>query len=388
MKKNNVKLTTVLLLFLLGFLLSSIGSTSLTTTAEFSTNNPFENPTLQALTNHGTINIDYDDNFTDPYNFPGSGTVGDPYRIENYNITVTSEYPILFSGNNSEHFVIQNCFLKTDTNYGIYLGKYYPMGNGTVNVLNNIIISETNNGIFLQGGSSAIITGNTIETGMNGIRIQDSEFCVASYNTINGGYTGIWYDKTPNSIITKNNCSNNDYGIAVIESSGTSITHNNCSDSTFVGIESQDSIDLTITNNYCISSSFFGIRLYDSANCIITNNLLKENDEYGITMQSSVGVSKIYHNAFIDNYPLGTSQANDDYGNQWYEDLLQEGNYWSDWVGPGNYSIDGSANEYDLYPLSSIPVIPEYSGSYFAILMILAFLAIPVIDFVYKKKKN
>ncbi len=326
MKKNNIKFIYIFLLFFMGFLFSSTSSITPTTTATagFSTTIPYENPTLQALVDHGLIVIEYDDNFTD-LGFPGTGDPGDPYRIENYNITVTSEYPILFSGNNSKHFVIQNCFLKTDTNYGIYLGKYYLMGNGTVNILNNVIISETNNGIALAGGSSAIITGNTIETGMNGIKITDSEFCIVSYNTISGGYVGIWTERAPNCMITKNTCNTNDYGIAVIESSGTSVTHNNCSSSTFVGIETQDSIDLTITNNRCINSSFFGMRFYDTVNCIITNNLLKENDQYGITMQSSVGVSKIYHNVFLDNNLLGTSQAEDNTGNQWYDDVSQEG---------------------------------------------------------------
>ena len=385
MKKNNIKFINIFLLFFLVLLFSSIGSITPTATADLSTVIPYENPTLQALVPHGPIYIDYDDNFTTPYNFPGSGTPGDPYRIENYNITVSSDYPILFSGNNTKHFVIQNCFLKTDTNYGIYLGKYYLMGNGTVNILNNVIISETNNGIALAGGSSAIITGNTIETGMNGIKITDSEFCVASYNTISGGYVGIWTERAPNCIITKNTCNTNDYGIAVIESSGTSLTHNNCSSSTYVGIETQDSIDLTITNNRCINSGFFGMRFYDTVNCIITNNLLKENDQYGITMQNSVGVSKIYHNVFLDNNLLGTSQAEDDTGNQWYDEISLSGNWWSTWVS-GSYAIDGSAGSVDLYPLNYIPEISEYSSTYLAFLMILAFLAIPVVTIVHKRK--
>ena len=369
----------------MGLLFSSIGSITPTATAGFSTTIPYENPTLQALVVHGPIVIEYDANFTD-LGFPGTGDPGNPYRIENYNITVTSEYPILFSGNNSKHFVIQNCFLKTDTNYGIYLGKYYLMGNGTVNILNNVIISENNHGIALFGGSSAIITGNTIETGMIGIMIGESEFCVVSYNTISGGYVGIYIDQAPKSTITKNTCTNNDYGIAVIESSETSVTHNNCSNSVYVGIETQDSIDLTITNNRCINSGFFGMRFYDTVNCIITNNLLKENDQYGITMQSSIGVSKIHHNVFLDNNLLGTSQAEDDTGNQWYDDIAMEGNWWSEWVS-GSYSIDGAASALDLYPLNYIPEISEYSSTFLAFIMILAFLAIPVINLVYKKKK-
>ncbi|MCG3255406.1 MAG: right-handed parallel beta-helix repeat-containing protein [Candidatus Heimdallarchaeota archaeon] len=384
MKKNNIKFVYIFLLFFLGVLFSSINSLTPTAKADLSTVIPYENPTLQALVDRGPIVIEYDANFTD-LGSPGTGDPGDPFRIENYNITVTSDYPILFSGNNSKHFVIQNCFLKTDTNYGIYLGKYYLMGNGTVNILNNVIISETNNGIALAGGSSAIITGNTIETGMNGIKITDSEFCVVSYNTISGGYVGIYTDRAPKSTITKNICTNNDYGIAVIESSETSVTHNNCSNSAYVGIETQDSIDLTITNNRCINSGFFGMRFYDTVNCIITNNLLKENDQYGITMLSSVGVSKIYHNVFLDNNLLGTSQAEDDTGNQWYDEISLSGNWWSTWVS-GSYAIDGSAGSVDLYPLNYIPEISEFSNMSLVILLIASILAAPVVDLARKKK--
>ena len=68
----------------------------------------------------------------------------------------------------------------------------------------------------------------------------------------------------------------------------------------------------------------------------------------------------IHHNALIDNYLDGTSQARDsseldDIENIWYDEILLEGNYWSDWVS-GVYYIDGSAGSVDPYPLSSNPL--------------------------------
>jgi len=39
-----------------------------------------------------------------------------------------------------------------------------------------------------------------------------------------------------------------------------------------------------------------------------------------------------------------------------------------------------------LYPLNAIPEIAEYSSAYFALILILVFLAIPVVNFGYKKK--
>jgi len=49
--------------------------------------------------------------------------------------------------------------------------------------------------------------------------------------------------------------------------------------------------------------------------------------------------------------------------------------------------IDGAAAAIDLYPLNYIPEVSEFSSIFLAFIMILAFLAIPVIILVYKKKK-
>ncbi|MHA1447251.1 MAG: hypothetical protein ACTSSN_11200 [Candidatus Heimdallarchaeaceae archaeon] len=51
------------------------------------------------------------------------------------------------------------------------------------------------------------------------------------------------------------------------------------------------------------------------------------------------------------------------------------------------YVIDGAAAAIDLYPLNYIPEVSEFSSISLAFIMILAFLAIPVIILVYKKKK-
>ncbi|MFW9925873.1 MAG: hypothetical protein ACFFDM_03785, partial [Candidatus Thorarchaeota archaeon] len=38
--------------------------------------------------------------------------------------------------------------------------------------------------------------------------------------------------------------------------------------------------------------------------------------------------------------------------NMWCEEVLQIGNYWSDYIGEGSYTIPGSAESVDLYPTS------------------------------------
>ena len=43
-------------------------------------------------------------------------------------------------------------------------------------------------------------------------------------------------------------------------------------------------------------------------------------------------------------------------GNYWFDNITKEGNFWSDWSGIGNYSIDGPANSEDPYCLNENPL--------------------------------
>ncbi|MHA1814734.1 MAG: hypothetical protein ACTSX1_01920, partial [Candidatus Heimdallarchaeaceae archaeon] len=71
----------------------------------------YRSGSLDALSDHGLISIFVDSDFgPSNYNFPGTGTIGDPYRIENLNITVTAESAIIIR-NSNVYFVIQNCYI-------------------------------------------------------------------------------------------------------------------------------------------------------------------------------------------------------------------------------------------------------------------------------------
>lgn len=389
MKKKYSLITYTLLFLLSGLLISSFNSTSLDTIAESSTNNQREKPNFEALIDHGPILIDEDDDFSLYGIITGTGSEGDPFRIANLNITVTGDYCINMGGYTTKHFVIENCFLKTDTNYAIFMGKYDFMWNDTVNVLNNHIISTDNHGIVMQGGGYSVISGNTIEAYLTGIDINQGSYSTVSYNTITSNI-GMSINDCNATLVTRNTIFDNTWhGMLISNAHASTVTHNNCTNNAGTGFLLQTSHSVTVTNNI-LENNFQGMDLTGTGDCIISNNLLKNNTLYGIVTQSSTSVSKIYHNAFIDNYALGTgvSQAEDNWGNQWYDDVLLEGNYWDEWPGTGNYSIDGVANEFDLYPLGTMPVIPEYSGSYLAISLILAFLVIPVTSFVFREKKK
>ena len=384
-----MKILNKSILVMVLLILTTLSTTNSTFSVIASTDDSLNELIVRNYVTHGPIYIDYDDNFTTPYNFPGAGTPGDPYRIEGYNITVSGDYPILFSGNNTKHFVIQNCYLQTDTNIGIYLGKYYEMGEGTVKILDNtIIINALRNGIELFGGNYSEIKGNTIITNNYGITMQNAEYSFVSGNIITSSdESGIYTVFCPNSTFTRNNCSGGYLGIELYQSSDSSLTHNNCSYNDY-GILLDEFSRGTVSNNILLGNLNDGIDTNYCYDTVFTNNLLQEN-RYGIYINPNSDNNEIHHNAFINNIG-GTSQANDDGSNNvWYETTTSEGNYWyNGTVATSPYSIDGTASSVDPYPLSSIPVIPEYSGTHIAVLLILNFLLIPVISFAYRKKKR
>ena len=106
----------------------------------------------------------------------------------------------------------------------------------------------------------------------------------------------------------------------------------------------------------------------------------------------------VYHNNFIDNFPGGISQARDSSGNSsWFNEVLLEGSYWSDYGGTGYYSIEGAVGCCDMYPLSEPvnledPIIttgPETSPDTNKIsftYLLFTFLSLPIV-YRFRKKR-
>lgn len=68
------------------------------------------------------IIINSDSDFKE-YNFPGNGTIDNPYIISDITI-ITNETIGIFISQTTAYFLISNCFI-TATNYGIYLSNVH-----------------------------------------------------------------------------------------------------------------------------------------------------------------------------------------------------------------------------------------------------------------------
>ena len=217
----------------------------------------------------------------------------------------------------------------------------------------------------------------------------DNNVCSNTYfnpGDLNIDGFGIHIYYSNKSVVENNECKNYEAGIYVSKSFDVEIRSNTFKENE-MGIATWTS-DLTIRNNI-IQDNDEGIVIYAGStlgsNIIIKYNTIKQNLLYGVTLNGNSQNNIMHHNNFEDNNLGGTSQALDDGTNNiWYDDTVEEGNFWSDWSGSGPYSIDGTAGSVDPHPLSSSSV-PEFnSWSLFILLSLIPILVLPIV----RKKKN
>ncbi|MFW9905757.1 MAG: NosD domain-containing protein [Candidatus Thorarchaeota archaeon] len=321
------------------------------------------------------------------YSSTGRGSKDDPYILSNYYLS--DEFIGLTIQDTSKHFVIINCTI--DMCYeGIHLEN---VAAGTATIWGNTIFQQDcwvwetgpHAGITIQSSPGINISNNLIyEAGSEGILIENSEGCYIADNVISKQYTGISLESSVSSVIynnsltacveaiscfesdfinvTKNNCQNNyKLAINIISSNFAQIVDNYCFNTSrdywfSSGITLDSSINCTV-KNCTIIDSYQGIYTSSTSNCQIYFNHIEDNSEYGVIITDNAESTTIYLNSFINNNLDGISQASDNgTSNYWYYSNLEQGNYWSDWNGTGSYSIAGSANAVDMYPLSESPL--------------------------------
>ncbi|MFX1379837.1 MAG: NosD domain-containing protein [Promethearchaeota archaeon] len=246
---------------------------------------------------HPSIIIESNSDFI-PYDFPGNGTEENPYIIKDLKISASVDLNDMNVGisirNTDRFFIIKNCLVYSD-----FLGiSLIEVAAGTSWIINNTCISKSGDGggIILNQMTNSTIKGNLCINFMQGIHINHVTYCLIKSN--------------------------------IVES-----------------------------NNYQ------GINVRYSSHNLIINNTVKFSPQHGIAIVGNANLNKIYHNNLINNsfsetYDVdgrltGTinSQGFDEGSdNNWYNDITKKGNYWSDYQGIGNYSIDGPAGTEDRYP--------------------------------------
>ncbi len=117
-----------------------------------------------------------------------------------------------------------------------------------------------------------------------------------------------------------------------------------------------------------------------TSNVTIIDNHLENMYIFGISLDFETEDNHIYHNNFINCSSFYTEYCVDQgTDNYWYNETLQEGNYWDHYSGSGYYYLGGSAGSYDKYPLGAIHIIPEFSSSVTVIAIISLFTLLSLV---------
>ncbi len=334
MKMEKLKKINLISFCIIGFVALSL-TINIPTTISFNDENHLTISPILTLTPHEPIEILNDDNFTD-YGFPGSGTSIAPYIIENYEIITTKERGISIN-DTTKYFIIRNCYVDA-ADYGIYLDHVTV---GTASIEENICINNVQYGIYLFYCDETTLFKNNCTNSLYAIYLSYSDDSTLKNNTCSGNNQGIHLGFSKNATIMYNSLLNNNHkGIYLAGSDDCTVVSNTCSNN-----------DIGISINVV----HYGDPRFDvpSDDCILSYNLLTENDNYGVDVIKKCKNSIIHHNSFIDNNLEGTSQAFDNGTNSiWYEAETEEGNHWNEWDSKDPYTIDGTANSTDPYPLN------------------------------------
>lgn len=272
----------------------------------------------------------------------GSGTMNDPYIIENILIEHLDEGYSISIQNSYVYFIIRNCFLYnigSEEGYTPIKLRYTNNGKITRNTLEN---GQT--GIRLLESDYNTIVNNDIETQTYGFNLEYSNYNNVSLNSAIGlNHVGIRLSSSDHNIFTKNTIIYPNSGIATS------------------GIELFSSINNTISGNH-IENGCHGIYFYwNNRQNIIKNNIIIDNLR-GMHFAYDTSINNtIYNNCFVANDYFENAR-DDGSNNHW--DNGSSGNYWDEYSGVDNdndgigdspYDIAGSAVSSDNFPLMECP---------------------------------
>ena len=283
----------------------------------------------------------------------------------------------------STEILIEDCVVSSpsDAVYGLYssgiiLKNNSFDGGGGINFyrtsgntfLGNNITGDSD-GVDFFYSENSIIKDNKIIGYNNGFYFYGASGNTFSNNSVVGNfYIGVNFYKSDNNVIENNIFADGlACGASLNNSHGNTFINNIINNIGNIGFDAYFSNNNTIVDNTFKNNSEFGFSLYKANNNTVRGNSIEENgydgfDIYesnfniisennvsnngiGLDIYDSNNNNKIYHNNFENN----TIQAYN-----WGEikvflgeESLLEGNYWSDYTGPGPYIFE---NGQDSYP--------------------------------------
>ncbi len=243
-----------------------------------------------------------------------------------------------------------------NTDHGIEI-KYSPRNN----ISRNHISWNDQWGIDSVRANDTIVSNNNLTwNGRYGMEFVFSNNLIIKWNNVSRSGRklfespygiGISINSGSNATILQNNCTINDgNAIRIAQLTNSRILMNNLSDGRGNGIACSNVQYVMIDNNSINNMTHLGIHMSSTSN----NNTIQYNeiwdygqDHWAISLSINTENITVHHNN-IAGY-RSDSHAYDDSGkNQWSDGSF--GNYWSNWNGSGNYTIDGIGGGVDENP--------------------------------------
>ncbi|MGC9060731.1 MAG: NosD domain-containing protein [Thermoplasmata archaeon] len=226
--------------------------------------------------------------------------------------------------------------------------------------ISSINLKSANYGVYAIGSTTVRITsfnGNELNNGIIGLECTDLSIENSKFEGCHIGFSSV---SSAAITISRAVFENNTYGCTTYQGS----TH------TFADIyfgNNTQAVSLMSTKSTRIQGSKFikndvGLKFAGSNQNIITGNVFMATTHYAILLDSTSENNTINENAFLFNH-IGGKQALDNSGkNLWYNGA--RGNFWDDWTKPDTnndtivdipYSLEGTGNASDNYPLTTSP---------------------------------
>ncbi|MHA2423259.1 MAG: NosD domain-containing protein [Candidatus Thorarchaeota archaeon] len=254
------------------------------------------------------------------FGFPGSGSGADPYIIEN--LSIVSDVNCIFIMNVEASFIIRNCNL-----------SFTPLAPKGVC-------------IFIGECLGASVINCRIEGGIAGIELLESDGCYIYECDIRYSMCGVNLSLAHETRIEANYIANVTLGMAIVGSDLTEVLYNDiryCE----LGVHAQFSSRCMVDEN-TISLATYGIDIEgNSQNWTLYGNDIRYCSEIGIRLDETTSEMILYSNRLGWNQ---VSNAWDDGTDNSWDYESEYGNYWSDYVGTGMYTVPGSAGSIDHYP--------------------------------------
>lgn len=188
-------------------------------------------------------------------------------------------------------------------------------------------------GVSLFGYNASIISNNTIISNSNqGIYLQLSHNNIIANNTISlNKFEGVFLENSTSNVISHNNITQNaNVGIDLVYSSQNQISNNTISFHLNATLHNQG-IWLESSNNNTVRSNIISSNAYDIDMFLSDNNTIVRNiisgSQYGISLDESQN-NAAHHNNFLYNKRQVSSFKS---SNHW--DNGTQGNYWTDYTG-------------------------------------------------------